>query len=86
MKPDILNEDNIEMFQREAEIMHALDHPHVARFYEYNREMILTFPNGETYPAVSIIQEFCNGGDLFEFISLTGSLHESLARFFFKQL
>lgn len=86
MKPDIVDESNIEMFQREAEIMHALDHEHVAKFYEYNRELELTLPNGETSQAVAIIQEYCNGGDLFEFISMTGCFHENLARYFFLQL
>ena len=74
------------MFQKEAEVLHYLSHENIARFCEYNREMSITYPDGTQSEAVAIVQEYCNGGELFNFIFQTGYFEEPLIRFFFQQI
>lgn len=86
MREEHLSEESVEKFKEEAEVMSSLKHENIAEFYEYNMEEVLTTPNGKQYPAVSIIQEFCCEGDLFDFILYHDVLPESLARYYFGQL
>lgn len=58
----------------------------IAKFYEYDREIVVRYPNGEYVNSVAIILEFCDGGDLFNFVLSTGRLSETIARSFFIQI
>jgi serine/threonine protein kinase len=86
IKQDLVEQTELQQIQLEAEILNHLSHKNIARFFEYDSEVQICYPNGDTATGVAIILEFCPGGDLFEFVVQTGSLTEPLARFFFKQL
>eukprot|EP00931_Biecheleriopsis_adriatica_P053364 TRINITY_DN31222_c0_g1_i1.p1 TRINITY_DN31222_c0_g1~~TRINITY_DN31222_c0_g1_i1.p1 ORF type:complete len:776 (-),score=180.62 TRINITY_DN31222_c0_g1_i1:39-2366(-) len=62
----------------EIENLRKMDHPNIVRLYEVN----------EDREAVSLIMEYCSGGDLFSLISESekGYLSEDLARSFAQQM
>jgi serine/threonine protein kinase len=66
--------------------LNHLNHLNIAKFYEYDREIVVKYPNGEYENSVAIILEFCDGGDLFQFVLGTGRLSENIARSFFIQI
>lgn len=86
LKTEMEVEEGINMFQKEAEVLHYISHENIAQFYAYDREMKITHPDGAQNEAVAIVQEYCSGGELFDFLIHTGIFHESLTRFFFKQI
>lgn len=86
IRHELIKEWDLNQIQLEAEILNHLKHPNIAKFYEYDSSILVRYPNGESINAVAIVLEFCEGGDLFEFVLSTGCLSEDLARFFFIQL
>jgi serine/threonine protein kinase len=86
IKHEYIQEWNLDQIQLEAEILNHLNHLNIAKFYEYDREIVVKYPNGEYENSVAIILEFCDGGDLFQFVLGTGRLSENIARSFFIQI
>lgn len=62
--------------KREIKILQVLRHPHVMRQYDVV----------QTKHDIILVLEYVSGGELFDYISRRGRLHESLARLFFQQL
>lgn len=56
--------------------MSTIDHPHIMKLFEYM----------ETINNYYMIIQYCNGGDLDQFIKSIGYLKESDAKIFFSQL
>lgn len=53
----------IYMLRRELEILKALDHPNIVKFYEtYMDDMYIHF-----------VMEYCEGGDLYNRLIINGS-------------
>jgi len=62
--------------RNEIDTMRRLDHPNVVRLYETN----------EDSDAISLLMEYCRGGDLYWTIRREGRLDEATARVFARQM
>ncbi|KAJ9566795.1 hypothetical protein OSB04_002761 [Centaurea solstitialis] len=62
--------------RREINIMRLLSHPHIVSLYEVI----------ETPSAICMVMEYMNSGELFDYITENGRLHEDQARHFFQQV
>ncbi|KAJ3451287.1 protein kinase [Anaeramoeba flamelloides] len=63
-------------FFRELEILEKLDHPNIIRFFDFV----------ETKTSWLIVQEYSNGGELFDYLVQNKKLKETVARKYFGQL
>jgi len=59
MKKASLEDTDLARIQRELRIMTILDHPNIVKLYQ-----VIDTPD-----TTSIIMEFCEGGDLYDYIS-----------------
>ena len=67
---------SVEAFEREVNIMRELSHPHICKLYE-------TFT--DTY-TVYLVLEYCEGGDLLDYIVSREGISEEEAKYFTYQL
>ena len=66
----------VEAFEREIKIMEELKHPHICQLHE-----VFTDPS-----TVYLVLEYCEGGDLLDFITNFGGLSEDWAKYLTYQL
>ena len=71
---------------QEVRATQHLVHENVARCLAYREQAELQLPNRDPRNVAYIVQELNNGGELFDYISLTGHFEEPICRFYFKQL
>jgi len=76
----------LELVANEAKVMKQLDHPNIIKLYEYNDKGIIEKSNGKRISVIYLVLELITGGELFEYVALTGRFSEKLARHYFKQL
>uniref|UniRef100_A0A7E4VY02 non-specific serine/threonine protein kinase n=1 Tax=Panagrellus redivivus TaxID=6233 RepID=A0A7E4VY02_PANRE len=60
----------------ELDVLKTMSHQHICRMYQYF----------ETDTKCYIVMEYCNGGEMFDYIVRKDRLDEGEARFFFRQL
>jgi len=70
----------------EARTMAELNHPNIVRLLENRIYEHIDKENGTKKPAISIALELATGGDLFDYVALSGRFNEATARFYFRQL
>jgi serine/threonine protein kinase len=63
--------------------MQNLNHKNVLKMIEFNHGNYLKRNGIQKYVAY-IVFEICSGGELFEFIAVSGAFSEKLARYYFK--
>jgi len=71
--------------QREIDAMLKLSHPNVLRLIHVDMNAVYQKKNGTRVNAILLVVEFAKGGELFPYISMTGSFEEALARTYFQQ-
>jgi serine/threonine protein kinase len=76
----------LELVMTEVETMSQLSHPNIVNLLEYSKEAHVVKEDGTKYPVICIALELATGGELFDFVALTGKYSERIARFYFKQL
>lgn len=76
----------LELVMTEVETMSKLSHPNIVNLVEYSKEAFVEKSDGTKYPVICIALELATGGELFDFVALTGRYSENIARFYFKQL
>jgi len=76
----------LELVMTEVETMSQLSHPNIVNLLEYSKEAHVEKEDGTKYPVICIALELATGGELFDFVALTGKYSERIARFYFKQL
>lgn len=76
----------LELVMTEVETMSKLSHPNIVNLLEYSREAFVEKDNGTKYPVICIALELATGGELFDYVAMTGKYEEPVARFYFKQL
>jgi calcium-dependent protein kinase len=64
------------MVKNEIEILKITDHPNIVKVYEFS----------EDEKDLNIIMEYCEGGELFEYISKKGTFTEGMACKIIKQI
>jgi len=72
--------------EREINAMAKIQHPHVIRLKEVDWDAQYPKRNGQTESSILVVLELAQGGELFDFLSYTGSFDESIARTYFHQL
>lgn len=75
-KERIVDVADVERVAREIHILKLVQHPHVIQLYEII----------ETPKQLYLIMEFCNGGELFDYIVASGRVREREACRFFHQI
>jgi len=70
----------------EVETMSKLSHPNIVNLIEYSKESNVEKEDGTKYPVICIALELATGGELFDYVALTGRFNEQIARFYFRQL
>lgn len=76
----------ITLWKNEVKVMRNLAHPHIVQLYEADENGIKLKKSGEKEDVLYLVLELIKGGELFDFIALTGAFSEPVARFYFKQL
>lgn len=84
----IMNSDLDESMQQlvltEVQAMMKLQHPNIIEQKEVATSLYEK-PNGKSKSVSYIVLEIAQGGELFDFISNSGSFNEAEARYYFKQ-
>lgn len=75
-KKSLRTEEEKNMVFNEVSILRALDHPNIIKLHEYYQDEMNYY----------IITEFCGGGELFERILTQGSISESTAAEYMRQI
>ena len=76
----------LELVMTEVETMSRLSHSNIVNLIEYSKEAHVEKDDGTKYPVICIALELATGGELFDYVALTGRFNEEIARFYFKQL
>ena len=76
----------LELVMTEVETMTRLSHPNIVNLIEYSRDANVEKEDGRKVPVICIALELATGGELFDYVALTGRFNETIARFYFKQL
>jgi serine/threonine protein kinase len=67
------------------EAMQNLNHPNIIQQIEFGK-LPYELGSGKKKEVVYIVLELAKGGELFDYVSISGKFPEDLARFYFKQL
>lgn len=76
----------LELVMTEVETMSKLSHPNIVNLIEYSKDAIEEKEDGRKLPVICIALELATGGELFDYVALTGRFNEGVARFYFRQL
>ena len=76
----------LELVMTEVETMSKLSHINIVNLVEYSKEGIEEKEDGRKLPVICIALELATGGELFDYVALTGKFSEQISRFYFKQL
>lgn len=72
--------------EREVAAMQKIQHPNVIRLFDVDWNAKYPKKNGSIIEVILVVLELATGGELFEFLSFTGSFEENIARTYFHQL
>jgi len=88
MKRDTVQTNNKlhQIFYNEVEIMKQLDHPHILKLYDHSDKSHAVKAKGGKIDVNYLALEYADGGELFDYISMTGKFTEEQARYFFHQI
>lgn len=74
---------SMEDIEKEVEILKQIDHLHITKLVEASYCQLSS--KGKSNEVYCIALEVASGGELFDFISMTGAFSEDVARYFFHQ-
>ncbi len=80
------NRTYLDLVMNEAKIMSQLDHPNMVRLYEFSSKGLLEKANGKKTPVLYLILDLVTGGELFDYVAVSGRFSDKMARHFFHQL
>ncbi len=72
-----------EMVTSEVHTMSHLNHPNIVNFIEYVQDGNEKKRNGREVPVQYIVLELATGGELFDYVAMTGRFSENVARYYF---
>ena len=85
--PDLaLNKTFLDLVHTEATTMSQLLHPNVVRLYEYNDKGVMIKKSGKERPVIYLVFDLITGGELFDYVAVSGRFSDKLARHYFRQL
>ena len=74
---------SMEEIEREVDVLKKIDHMHITKLIEAGYSTLES--KGKKNEVYVIALEVASGGELFDFISMTGAFSENVARYFFHQ-
>ena len=60
-----------------------MDHKHIVKYHEFKEEALYTKKSGKSIKVAYIAQEPVLGGELFEYVAITGAFEERICRYYF---
>lgn len=83
IKNEMMEYISMEDIEKEVDILKQLEHKHITRLIESGYTDLVS--RGKKNKVFYIALEVASGGELFDFISVTGPFSENVARYFFHQ-
>eukprot|EP00830_Metopus_es_P020176 TRINITY_DN788_c0_g1_i2.p1 TRINITY_DN788_c0_g1~~TRINITY_DN788_c0_g1_i2.p1 ORF type:complete len:454 (-),score=121.68 TRINITY_DN788_c0_g1_i2:10-1371(-) len=80
-----MNKTYVELVTNEAKIMGHLDHPNLVKLYEFDDKGMLIKKSGKQVPVLYLVLDLVKGGELFDYIAVSGRFSDKVARHYFKQ-
>jgi serine/threonine protein kinase len=74
---------SMDEIEKEVDILKKIDHPHITKLIDAGYNNLES--KGKINQVYVIALEVASGGELFDFISMTGAFTEDVARYFFHQ-
>lgn len=76
----------VDLVLSEVKVMEALNHPNIVRLHDFSDKGVIEKSNGKTIPVLYLALDLITGGELFDYVAVSGSFSDKVARFYFKQL
>jgi serine/threonine protein kinase len=80
-----LSKTCLDLINNEVKVMSVLDHPNLVKLFEYNEKGVIEKAKGKNVPVLYLVLELITGGELFDYIAVSGRFSDKLARYYFKQ-
>lgn len=81
-----LTETYFDLVLNEVKVMSALDHPSLVKLHEYGDKGALQKSSGKTAPVLYMALDLITGGELFDYVAVSGRFSDKMARFYYRQL
>lgn len=81
-----LDKKFLDLVMTEVNTMLALKHANIVNLIEYSKDGVVEKSDGSREEVIYIVLELATGGELFDYVAVTGKFHEHIARFYFQQL
>ena len=81
-----MNKTYLDLVVNEAKIMSQLNHPNIVKLFEYSDKGVLEKPSGKKIPVLYLIFDLITGGELFDYVAVSGRFSDKMARHYFRQL
>jgi len=83
---DVLKDNEfLGLMLNEAKIMMEFNHPNIVKLFEFSEMGNIKKP-GKEVSVLYLVLELITGGDLFDYVAVSGKFADGLARYYFKQL
>ena len=76
----------LELVMTEVNTMTQLHHANIVNLVEFGQDGVVEKSSGAKEPVIFIVLELARGGELFDYVALTGRFDEPVCRFYFRQL
>jgi serine/threonine protein kinase len=83
IKPEMMEYVSMDEIERDVDVLKKMDHQHITRLVEAGYTKLSS--KGKSNDVYCIALEVAAGGELFDFISMTGAFTEDVTRYFFHQ-
>ena len=80
-----LSQTCLDLVLNEVKVMSELDHPNIIKLHEYSDKGVVERPSKKTVPVLYLVLDLITGGELFDYVAISGRFSEKLARHYFKQ-
>mmetsp|Transcript_16594 Transcript_16594/g.23308 ORF Transcript_16594/g.23308 Transcript_16594/m.23308 type:complete len:488 (+) Transcript_16594:53-1516(+) len=84
--PTTLTSSTRKQVTAEVTAMQKVQHPNVIRLHDVNWDISYPTKNGKEKTVILTVLDYAPSGELFDFLAMTGSFEEALARTYFHQL
>ena len=80
------NKTCLELVFNESKIMLQLDHANIVKLYEFSESGVLRKANGKELAVLYLVLELITGGEMFDYIAVSGRFSDGICRYYAKQL
>jgi len=80
-----LDKKFLDMMHEEVSVMRNMHHKNLINIVDYNEHGQKIKKNGDKVDVIYIVLELAPGGELFDYVAISGKFSEPIARFYFKQ-